>query len=118
MNVDNHIPELGCSLGEELLKVHPSYLEAVREIRKIIKIKGIAHITGGGIEGNLSRVVPEECGMEINYGSWEVPPISEEMRRVFNLGVGMALVVSSEDAGKLIGNEFGGWKTFEVGKVC
>jgi phosphoribosylformylglycinamidine cyclo-ligase len=128
MCVDNLVPELDCTLGEELLKVHPSYLEAVRLIRKEVDIKGIAHITGGGIRGNLSRVIPEECSLQINYGSWVVPPIfaliakygpvePEEMHRVFNIGVGMALVLTPDDAGKISGQEFDGWKVFEVGKV-
>ncbi len=128
MSVDNFIPEFDCSLGEELLKVHPSYLEAIKEIRKNINIKGIAHITGGGIEGNLNRVIPDNCAIKIDYGSWEVPPIfslieklgpvaPEEMRRVFNMGVGMAMVVSPKDARKLIGKQFGGWKVFEMGRL-
>jgi phosphoribosylformylglycinamidine cyclo-ligase len=128
LKLDRSVPELGCTLGESLLRVHPSYLEAVREIRKKAKIKGIAHITGGGIEGNLGRIIPEGCSMEIHYGSWRIPPVFDlvqrrgpvepsEMRRVFNMGVGMALVVSGKDAGKLIGRSFGGWEVFEVGRV-
>jgi phosphoribosylformylglycinamidine cyclo-ligase len=128
MSVDNFVPELDCTLGEELLRVHPSYLIAVRSIRKEIHVKGIAHITGGGIEGNLKRIIPEACSLQIHYGSWEVPPIfgliekygpvePEEMRRVFNMGVGMALVLSPDDAGKIDGQEFDGWHVFRVGEV-
>lgn len=128
LELEEKIPELGCTLGEELLRVHPSYLVAVREIRKKARVKGSAHITGGGIEGNLSRVIPSGCSLEIHYGSWHVPPVfdliqrrgpvePEEMRRVFNMGVGMALVVSEENAGKLIGRSFGGWEVFEVGRI-
>lgn len=128
LKLDAHISELGCTLGEELLRVHPSYLKAVQAIRKSINIKGIAHITGGGIEGNLGRIIPEGCTMKINYGSWEAPPIFDliqrlgpveqnEMRRVFNLGAGMALVVSKEDTQEVVGGEFGGWKLTEIGRI-
>lgn len=128
LDILTHIPELGCTLAESLLTVHPSYLHTIREIRQKIRIKGIAHITGGGIEGNLNRVVPEECRMQIHYGSWHVPPIfdliqrlgpvePEEMRRVFNLGVGMALIISQEDAGKISTKEAKEWKLFRVGEI-
>jgi len=128
LKLDQLIPELGCTLGEELLKVHPSYLNAARSIRKKVKIKGIAHITGGGIEGNLSRVLPEDCRMKIKYGSWPLPPIfdligklgpvePEEMRRVFNMGVGMALVVTKEEASEIEEKEYGGWRAFKMGEI-
>jgi len=128
LDLNAHLPELGVPLGEALLAVHPSYLAAVREIRREIPIKGIAHITGGGIEGNLSRVLPEGCGMDLAWGTWPEPPIFDlirrrgpveetEMRRVFNLGVGMTLVASAEDASQVAGREFAGWKVREVGKV-
>ncbi len=128
LDIHANIPELGCTLAESLLEVHPSYLNVVREIRKRIHVKGIAHITGGGIEGNLKRIIPDGCTMNINYGSWPVPPIfdliqrlgpvdMDEMRRVFNMGVGMALVVGEEDAEKIKPKETEKWKTFRVGKV-
>lgn len=128
LGIDDHVPELSRTLGEDLLEVHPSYLRAVRAIRKEITIKGIAHITGGGIEGNLSRILPENCVLKIHYGDWEVPPIFDliqklgpvepgEMRRVFNMGVGLALVVDESSAQKIAGKEFGGWKVFMMGKI-
>jgi phosphoribosylformylglycinamidine cyclo-ligase len=128
LGVHDHVPDLGCTLGESLLEVHPSYLCAVRAIREQITLKGIAHITGGGIEGNLNRVIPETCSLEIHYGDWEIPPIfdliqklgpvePEEMRRVFNMGVGLALVVDEESAGKIIGKEFSGWNLIIMGSI-
>ncbi|MFH1862847.1 MAG: phosphoribosylformylglycinamidine cyclo-ligase [bacterium] len=113
LKLHDYLPELGCTLGEELLRVHPCYLPAVRELRSRINLKGIAHITGGGIEGNLRRILPPHCQAQVDYGAWRVPPIFdliqrrgpvelEEMRRVFNLGVGMALVVSELDAEKIV----------------
>jgi phosphoribosylformylglycinamidine cyclo-ligase len=93
-----------------------------------VNIKGIAHITGGGIEGNLIRVLPDGCKMTIDYGSWNVPPIfdliqrsgpvePDEMRKVFNMGVGMALVVDKSEAAKIIGNRIGELKVFKVGQI-
>ncbi len=129
LKLDQYIPELNCTLAEELLKVHPSYLPTVRRLRSQVKIKGMAHITGGGIEGNLIRVVPNERQINIRYGSWLEPPIfdlirrqgpvaEDEMRRVFNLGVGMALVVSREEAGKLTGEDLGSERLFEIGEIA
>ncbi|TKJ42588.1 phosphoribosylformylglycinamidine cyclo-ligase [candidate division LCP-89 bacterium B3_LCP] len=128
LGLDEHISELGCTLADCLLKVHPSYLEAIRAVRRELKIKGIAHITGGGIEGNLRRVVSKEHSLKIHWGNWQVPPIfdlieklgpveTDEMRRVFNMGVGMALVVSPDDANRIASKEFASWKIFEVGRV-
>lgn len=127
LKIDQHIPELGCTLAEELLRVHPSYHKAVREIRPRVKVKGLAHITGGGIEGNLSRVLPEGCSMRINYGSWPEPPIFDlirrlgpveeaEMRRAFNLGVGMAVVVE-QDSENIVNKQLKKTKPFRVGEV-
>jgi len=127
LKLDQPIAELGRTLGEELLKVHPSYLGAIQELRGQVKIKGIAHITGGGIEGNLVRILPEGCKLQINWDSWPVPPIfdliqklgpveEEEMRRVFNLGVGMAVVISAKDE-DVINKQHREKGTFRVGAV-
>jgi phosphoribosylformylglycinamidine cyclo-ligase len=72
-------------------------------------VKALAHVTGGGILGNLPRVLPEGVGIEIEWESWERPPVyawltargvsEEEQRRVFNLGIGMCAVVSAKEAG-------------------
>ena len=98
-----------------LLAPHRLYLDEVRELRKRADVKALAHVTGGGILGNLSRVLPEGVGVEIDWDSWERPPVyawldekgvdEEEQRRVFNLGIGMCAVVpaSDADAGTVIG---------------
>lgn len=94
------------SLGDALLAPHPSYLHKVKEIQKVNEIKGIAHITGGGIAGNLKRVLPEHVSAELEWGAWPVPPVFgylqehggvelEEMLRVFNMGLGMVLVTDA-----------------------
>ena len=97
------------TVGEALLTPHRHYLNPVRALQKAGLLKGMAHITGGGLPGNLPRVLPEGLGAQITQGSWTVPPIfsliqtrgsvsEEEMYQVFNMGAGFVFVVSSEDA--------------------
>jgi len=94
---------LGVPLGEALLAPHPSYYPVVKPI--LSELKAIAHITGGGIPGNLPRVLPPTVSVELEWGTWPVPPIFgllqdrgqipfEEMLRVFNMGLGMLFVAS------------------------
>ncbi len=103
-------PEIlgGKSIGEALLAVHRSYLHVVSPLLDKNLLKGISHITGGGIVGNTSRILPEGRTLEIDWNSWRMPAIfelirttgniaDEEMRKAFNLGVGMLLVVSPEN---------------------
>jgi phosphoribosylformylglycinamidine cyclo-ligase len=108
--IDRYVPELGRRLGEELLEPHRSYLALVRPLLSTASLKGMAHITGGGFTDNLPRILPSHCDAEIDAGSWEPPPIfrliqrsggvqEPEMRRTFNLGIGMVLVVAREKAG-------------------
>ncbi len=96
-------PELGTTLGEELLHVHRCYYPQLRPVLPMVK--GLAHITGGGFEGNIPRVLPQGLGARVDKGSWIVPPIfrliqetgdidETEMYRVFNMGVGMTIVCS------------------------
>jgi phosphoribosylformylglycinamidine cyclo-ligase len=96
------------TLGEALLRPHKSYSAAVLQLKSRAAIKGIAHITGGGIEGNLSRVLPEGTGAVIDSAKLETPLIfsliqekgkvaKEEMFRTFNMGAGLILVVSEKD---------------------
>jgi len=107
--VDDYIEDLGCSLGEELLKVHRSYLHLVHPMAEKGLLSGISHITGGGIVGNTSRVVRKPLELEIFWESWRRPPIFEliqktgnvsedEMRQVFNLGIGMVLITTEQNA--------------------
>ena len=98
-----------------LLAPHKLYVDEVRELRRRADVKALAHVTGGGILGNLPRVLPEGVGVEIDWECWERPPVyawltgrgvsEEEQRRVFNLGIGMCAVVSVEEAGA--GNAIG-----------
>ena len=92
-----------------LLAPHRLYLDEVRELRARADVKALAHVTGGGILGNLMRVLPQGVGLELDWDAWERPPVyawlsdhgveEDEQRRVFNLGVGMCAVVPAGDAG-------------------
>jgi len=104
LNVLSYVPELKSQVGAALLKVHRSYLTPIRELHRRGWLHAAAHITGGGFPGNLLRGVPEALGVEVQLGSWPVPPLfrylqkigdvsRDEMYRAFNMGIGMALVI-------------------------
>jgi len=106
-NLDDYIKLINKTLGEELLRVHKSYLKLIRELKTNVNVKGFSHITGGGIIGNTSRIIPEGLNIKIHWGNWDAPPIfkliqntgnisSEEMRKVFNEGIGLIVVVAQE----------------------
>jgi phosphoribosylformylglycinamidine cyclo-ligase len=97
------VPELGMSVADALLAPHRSYLHAVTPLLQAGLIKGMAHITGGGITDNLPRILPLGCGASIDPGAWEVPSLfgllqrlgdipDGDMRRSFNMGIGMIIV--------------------------
>ncbi|MBI1791888.1 MAG: phosphoribosylformylglycinamidine cyclo-ligase [Acidobacteria bacterium] len=103
------LPDLGCTVGDELLKVHRSYLRPIRKLLAAGLLKGAAHITGGGITDNTPRMLPDKLAVRIETRSWTVPPVFEvlrrlgdipedDFRRTFNLGVGMILAVGAKDA--------------------
>jgi phosphoribosylformylglycinamidine cyclo-ligase len=108
--LDVRYPQLGGTLGEVLLEPHRSYY---RELRPALPLlKGVAHITGGGIIGNVSRILPKGLAVDIESARWEPPPIFElmqqrgnvttrEMYRVFNMGLGMILVGAPGVAARL-----------------
>jgi phosphoribosylformylglycinamidine cyclo-ligase len=93
-----------------MLAPHRLYLEDVRRLRKRADVRALAHVTGGGISGNLTRVLPEGVEAELDWNAWERPPVyawlaakgvdEEELRRVFNLGIGMCAVVPERDSGE------------------
>jgi len=102
----NDIPgKLDGSIGDELLKIHKSYLSLITELKTVDGVNGFSHITGGGIVGNTKRVIPDGLEMDVNWDSWERPPIFEliqetgnvdedDMRQTFNLGIGLIAVVN------------------------
>jgi phosphoribosylformylglycinamidine cyclo-ligase len=103
LSVDDRVPELDATVGDALLASHRSYLQPVLSLVARGAIKGMAHITGGGITDNLPRVLPQGMAARIDRGSWEVPPIFQwlqragdvpvdDMLRTFNMGIGLILV--------------------------
>lgn len=108
LGADDPLPGTDGTVADVLLAVHRSYLAALRAPLEAGSVHGLAHITGGGIPGNLPRVLPAGLGAVVERGSWEIPPVFrtlqdagrvaiEEMDRVFNMGVGMIVVVAPED---------------------
>ena len=103
-------PELGKTLGEELLQVHHCYYPELKPV--LSTIKGLAHITGGSFEGNIPRALPEDVAAHLHKGSWDIPPIFKliqkqgnideaEMYQVFNMGIGMTIMCSPQQVSKL-----------------
>ena len=109
--LDYVFPEIGQPLSEVLLATHRSYLQILHPLitQPDSPIKALAHLTGGGFYDNIPRVLPQQMGVTINPKAWNVPPLydiiqrygevdSAEMYRIFNMGIGMVLVVASENA--------------------
>jgi len=107
-DVSDYVEDLGKTAGEALLEVHRSYLDPVKRVGKKVTIRGLAHITGGGIEGNTSRIIPRGLRVMIDWNAWERPVLfrliqrlgeipEDEARRAFNLGVGMIMIVSRKN---------------------
>lgn len=115
MSVDDIIEPCGRTVAEELLEPTRIYSETILSITKNFKVKGIAHITGGGIPDNISRILPSACQAVIYKNSWDVPPIfdflkdngsidDKEMLRVFNCGIGLVMVVEKEKTEEILLN--------------
>ena len=128
-DVDTYLPELSETVGAALLTCHKSYVQSILSLRKVCDIKGLAHITGGGLPANVVRILPEGCAADIRDGSWEVLPIFSflqakgdvepaEMYRVFNMGIGMAVVVAPDavDTALAALND-SGETTYHIGEV-
>ena len=105
LKADSHVPELGETVGEALLRTHRSYLNVIRPLLARGQIKGMAHITGGGITDNLPRVLPAGTAARVDRTTWRVPAIFRwigesgrvpeyDLRRALNMGIGMILVVA------------------------
>ena len=126
---DTHVERLGATVGESLLAPHLSYLRPLEGLLDGGSVKGLAHITGGGLLENIPRILPEGTAVEIARGSWPVPAVFElmqelgrvaepEMHRTFNMGVGMVVVCGRDDA-QAVGAHFDalGQKFYEIGQV-
>ncbi len=109
LTLDDHVEELGATVRDALLKPTRIYAQPLRRILNHYKIKhvvhGIAHNTGGGLAENLERILPRDVQIKVNRDAWEIPPVfrwlqqlgdisDDEMHRVFNMGIGLMLVVS------------------------
>lgn len=116
------------TVGEALMAPTVIYVKQVLEIISKGGVKGLAHITGGGFTDNIPRVFPSGLGAKIFTGSWEVPPVFKwlqqvgniddaEMRRTFNMGIGMVLVVSRESADRIIEDTRGSNHAYRIGEV-
>ncbi|MAT76986.1 phosphoribosylformylglycinamidine cyclo-ligase [Candidatus Poribacteria bacterium] len=112
-DIDHFVPELDITVGQELLKNHQSYVKTVLDLKSRCQIGGIAHITGGGLPDNVIRILPDNCCAVIRTDSWQIPPIFtylqqrgnvdlDEMYRVFNMGIGLVLVVRPTDVGLVL----------------
>ncbi len=105
--LNTHYPELGRTLGEELLEPHRCYYHQLKPLLPLIK--GMAHITGGGLIGNVPRILPQGMAVQFRSQAWAIPPIfqliqqrgnvaQDEMYRVFNMGIGMVVICSPDNA--------------------
>lgn len=112
-SINEYFDDLGTTLGDALLRVHRSYLRSVYPLLKTNLIKGLSHITGGGIVGNTMRVMPKGLHLKIDWKAWERPAIfrmiqsagnvpEEDLRRALNLGIGLVLIAGKKSADKLI----------------
>ncbi|MBD3216869.1 MAG: phosphoribosylformylglycinamidine cyclo-ligase [candidate division Zixibacteria bacterium] len=112
-NPDKHFDELGMSIGEALLTPHKLYLPAIEKLRDKSSVKGFAHVTGGGIVGNLSRIFRDGLSFDIDTSKWEIPPVftilqeagnveKSEMFRAFNMGIGLTCIVSEDGVGEIV----------------
>ncbi|MBW2356577.1 MAG: phosphoribosylformylglycinamidine cyclo-ligase, partial [Deltaproteobacteria bacterium] len=113
LDVDSYVPDLATALGEELLRPTRIYSELMLNLARDLPVHGLAHITGGGIAENIIRIIPKACSLVIDTAAWQVPPIFKwlqqaggvsdaEMRRTFNMGIGMVAVVPEETAQEIL----------------
>lgn len=134
LEMDHYVESLGRTVGEALLEPTRIYVRALRQILNHYKVKsvvhGIAHITGGGLHENLTRILPEGAQAVIDRSGWPIPPVfrwlqqlgdlaPDEMDRVFNLGVGLVLVVSpyyAESVREQLSRA--GWENWQIGHIA
>lgn len=113
MDIDSYVPDFKGTLGKELIKPTRIYAKAYMHLKDKIDIKGMAHITGGGIPGNIPRILPRGISAHVKEGSWPVPRIfrfieregkisEKEMKKTFNMGIGYVMVVAVKNSLKAI----------------
>jgi len=129
LSINGHVTGLEKTIGLEMLEPTKIYVKSLLNLFKNFNIKGLVHITGGGFYENIPRIIPQGCRSIINKGSWEVPPIfnviqdmgnveEKEMFRVFNMGIGMMIVVSEKECPDVLERlEVLGEKAYLIGLV-
>src|SRR5215471_4727119 len=130
-DVHSSVPEIGATVGDALLAPHRSYLRAIRPLLSdnLNVVKGLAHITGGGITENLPRMLPEGCSARVERAAWSVPPLfaflqkrgaigTDEMFRTFNMGIGLIAICAASDADAVMDRlERSGEEPVHIGQV-
>jgi phosphoribosylformylglycinamidine cyclo-ligase len=129
LKLDQFMSDLGCTLGEELLKPTRIYVKPILSALKKFQINGMAHITGGGFIENIPRMLPVGLGARIEEGSWEIQTVftlletigkieRQEMYNIFNMGIGMVVAVPAEEAADVVSHfQACGEKAFVIGSV-
>ena len=113
LGIDSHVPELGTTVADALLEPHRSYLSLIRPLLHAGRIKGMAHITGGGITENLPRILPHGTAAVVDAAAWDIPPLFrwlqasgrvpvDDMFRTFNMGIGLIVVTAAGQAQQLL----------------
>ena len=128
-SVHDRIEALNSTVGDELLKIHPNYFPLISGVIAQMPVKGISHITGGGIVKNTNRLLPRGLKLDIDWESWPVPPIfdfiqstgnvpTEDMRQTFNMGIGLIFIVDPQYRSQLLdfSKQFP-YQFYEMGKV-
>ncbi len=111
--LDQHIDELGSTVGEALLAVHRSYLKPVQDVIGKFDVNGLSHITGGGLVGNTMRIIPKNLKLKIDWSAWDRNAIfsliqrvgsvpEEDMRQAFNLGIGLIIIIPPAQADRVL----------------
>jgi len=131
LSFDDLVPELGTTIGEALLAIHRSYLPVLLPAIGRRLVKGLAHITGGGITDNLPRILPEKRLAIIERRAWDTPPLfqflaqagdvpDDEMLRAFNMGIGMIVAVDERDTATVLDllREHGGPGSVVIGRIA
>jgi phosphoribosylformylglycinamidine cyclo-ligase len=129
LKIGSYVPELQSTIGEELLKPTRIYVKAFQAVREKYRVKGMAHITGGGIPGNLPRIFNKRLTAVIQTGSWPVPPVFElirklgrvplaDMRKTFNMGIGYVIVIREKSSRSVVTllNEYG-YSAYLIGSI-
>jgi phosphoribosylformylglycinamidine cyclo-ligase len=129
LDVHDPMPGVGRTVAEALMEPHLSYAKLMQLVLKMVQVRGMAHITGGGITDNFPRILPENLAAEIDLGSWVVPPIFQflqqagnvadlEMLRTFNMGNGLLFVVSKEQEARAVETvELAGQSCSVIGRI-